>query len=142
MREDAEVAGRHADGRRWPAAARAHAERAFAVFDPSFHEGVVGIIASRLKDRLHRPTFVFALGQDGQLKGSGRSVEGLSSARCARPRQPSGTLRLLQRFGGHAMAAGCTIARPCTSTTFDSAFAARRGRPAWRDAVRRSRARC
>ncbi len=82
---------------------------AFAVFDPSFHEGVVGIIASRLKDRLHRPTFVFALGQDGQLKGSGRSVEGLhlrDVLDLVSKRQPL----LLKRFGGHSMAAGCTIA--------------------------------
>ncbi|HRM95248.1 MAG TPA: DHHA1 domain-containing protein, partial [Alicycliphilus sp.] len=42
---------------------------AISVFDPDFHEGVVGIVASRLKDRLHRPTFVFARGQDGLLKG-------------------------------------------------------------------------
>jgi single-stranded-DNA-specific exonuclease len=83
---------------------------AFAVFDPSFHEGVVGIIASRLKDRLHRPTFVFALGQDGQLKGSGRSIEGVhlrDVLDLVSKRQPL----ILKRFGGHSMAAGCTIAR-------------------------------
>ncbi len=82
---------------------------AFAVYDPAFHEGVVGIIASRLKDRLHRPTFVFALGQDGALKGSGRSVEGLhlrDALDLVSKRHPT----LLKRFGGHAMAAGCTIA--------------------------------
>ncbi|WP_338439784.1 DHH family phosphoesterase, partial [uncultured Aquabacterium sp.] len=49
---------------------------ALALFDPDFHEGVVGIVASRLKDRLHRPAFVFARGQDGLLKGSGRSIPG------------------------------------------------------------------
>ena len=84
-------------------------EAAFAVYDPAFHEGVVGIIASRLKDRLHRPTFVFALGQDGALKGSGRSVEGLhlrDALDLVSKRHPA----LLKRFGGHAMAAGCTIA--------------------------------
>ncbi len=83
-------------------------EAAFAVYDPAFHEGVVGIIASRLKDRLHRPTFVFALGQDGSLKGSGRSVEGLhlrDALDLVSKRHPT----LLKRFGGHAMAAGCTI---------------------------------
>jgi single-stranded-DNA-specific exonuclease len=82
---------------------------ACAVFDASFHEGVVGIIAARLKDRLHRPTFVFALGHDGQLKGSGRSVDGLhlrDALDLVSKRQPL----LLKRFGGHAMAAGCTIA--------------------------------
>ncbi len=82
---------------------------AHAVHDASFHEGVVGIIASRLKDRLHRPTFVFATGQDGLLKGSGRSIEGLhlrDALDLLSKRQPA----LLKRFGGHAMAAGCTIA--------------------------------
>ena len=92
-----------------PALAQAgEVERAFAVFDPAFHEGVVGIIASRLKDRLHRPTFVFAMGQDGLLKGSGRSVEGLhlrDALDLVSKRHPE----MLKRFGGHAMAAGCTI---------------------------------
>jgi len=85
-------------------------EPALAVFDPSFHEGVVGIIASRLKDRLHRPTFVFALGQDGALKGSGRSIDGFhlrDALDLVSKRHPT----LLLRFGGHAMAAGCTLAR-------------------------------
>jgi single-stranded-DNA-specific exonuclease len=85
-------------------------EPALAIFDPSFHEGVVGIIAARLKDRLHRPSFVFALGQDGALKGSGRSIDGFhlrDALDLVSKRHPE----LLQRFGGHAMAAGCTIAR-------------------------------
>jgi single-stranded-DNA-specific exonuclease len=85
-------------------------EPAVALFDASFHEGVVGIIASRLKDRLHRPAFVFALGQDGALKGSGRSIEGFhlrDALDLVSKRHPA----LLVRFGGHAMAAGCTIAR-------------------------------
>jgi single-stranded-DNA-specific exonuclease len=82
---------------------------AVAIFDPDFHEGVVGIVASRLKDRLHRPTFVFALGQDGLLKGSGRSIPGFhlrDALDLIGKRHPG----LLKRFGGHAMAAGCTIA--------------------------------
>ncbi|HZV92666.1 MAG TPA: DHHA1 domain-containing protein, partial [Caldimonas sp.] len=83
---------------------------AFAVFHESFHEGVVGIIASRLKDRLHRPTFVFARGQDGDLKGSGRSIEGLH-LRDALDLVSKRLPLLLRRFGGHSMAAGCTIAR-------------------------------
>ncbi len=81
---------------------------AVAIFDPDFHEGVVGIVASRLKDRLHRPTFVFALGQDGLLKGSGRSIPGFhlrDALDLISKRHPG----LLKRFGGHAMAAGCTI---------------------------------
>jgi len=49
---------------------------AICLYDPAFHEGVIGIVAGRVKDRLHRPTFVFARGQDGWLKGSGRSIPG------------------------------------------------------------------
>ena len=84
---------------------------ALAVFDPDFHEGVVGIVASRLKDRLHRPTFVFALRRrTAQLKGSGRSIPGFhlrDALDLVSKRHPG----VLLRFGGHAMAAGCTIAR-------------------------------
>lgn len=82
---------------------------ALAIFDPDFHEGVVGIVASRLKDSLNRPTFVFARGQDGLLKGSGRSIAGFhlrDALDLVAKRQPG----LLVRFGGHAMAAGCTLA--------------------------------
>jgi single-stranded-DNA-specific exonuclease len=81
---------------------------ALCIFDPEFHEGVVGIVASRLKDRVHRPTFVFALGQDGLLKGSGRSIPGFhlrDALDLVAKRHPG----VLKRFGGHAMAAGCTI---------------------------------
>ncbi len=82
---------------------------AIVLYDPAFHEGVVGIVASRLKDKLHRPTFVFALGQDGLLKGSGRSIPGfhLRDALDLVTKRHPGVLR---RFGGHAMAAGCTLA--------------------------------
>ena len=85
---------------------------AIAIFGPDFHEGVVGIVASRIKDKLHRPTFVFAAsqapGKEHELKGSGRSIPGfhlrdaldLVAKRCP---------GVLLRFGGHAMAAGCTI---------------------------------
>ncbi len=93
---------------------------AIAIFDPEFHEGVVGIVASRLKDRLHRPTFVFALGQDGLLKGSGRSITGFhlrDALDLVGKRHPG----LLRRFGGHAMAAGCTIAEE-DFDTFDQAL--------------------
>jgi single-stranded-DNA-specific exonuclease len=85
---------------------------AVALFDPDFHEGVVGIVASRLKDKLHRPTFVFAAsqapGQSHILKGSGRSIAGFhlrDALDQVSKRQPG----LLLRFGGHAMAAGCTL---------------------------------
>ncbi len=83
---------------------------ALSLFDPAFHEGVVGIVAARLKDRLHRPTFVFAMGQDGLLKGSGRSIPGFhlrDALDLVAKRHPG----VLKRFGGHAMAAGCTIAQ-------------------------------
>ncbi|HEY9026426.1 MAG TPA: DHH family phosphoesterase, partial [Burkholderiaceae bacterium] len=81
---------------------------ALALFDEGFHEGVVGIVAGRVKDRLHRPTFVFAVGADGHLKGSGRSIPGFhlrDALDLVAKRHPG----LLQRFGGHAMAAGCTL---------------------------------
>jgi single-stranded-DNA-specific exonuclease len=86
-----------------------NAPAAVALYDPDFHEGVVGIVAGRLKERLHRPTFVFARGQDGQLKGSGRSIPGFhlrDALDLVSKRAPG----LLQKFGGHAMAAGCTLA--------------------------------
>ncbi len=82
---------------------------ALSLFDPQFHEGVVGIVAGRLKDRLHRPTFVFARGADGLLKGSGRSIVGFhlrDALDLLAKRHP----QVLRRFGGHAMAAGCSIA--------------------------------
>ncbi|HEV8313260.1 MAG TPA: single-stranded-DNA-specific exonuclease RecJ [Burkholderiaceae bacterium] len=82
---------------------------ALALFDADFHEGVVGIVAGRLKDRLHRPTFVFARGQDGLLKGSGRSIPGFhlrDALDLVAKRAPG----VLKKFGGHAMAAGCSIA--------------------------------
>ena len=82
---------------------------ALALFDEAFHEGVVGIVAGRVKERLHRPTFVFARGADGRLKGSGRSIPGFhlrDALDLVAKRDPG----LLARFGGHAMAAGCTLA--------------------------------
>ena len=93
---------------------------ALAIFDAAFHEGVVGIVASRLKDKLHRPTFVFALGQDGLLKGSGRSIPGfhLRDALDLVSKRHPGVLR---KFGGHAMAAGCTLGED-DFETFERAF--------------------
>ncbi|WP_337877859.1 single-stranded-DNA-specific exonuclease RecJ [Caldimonas sp.] len=93
---------------------------AIALYDPDFHEGVVGIVASRLKDRVHRPTFVFARGQDGLLKGSGRSIPGfhLRDALDLVSKRHPGVLR---KFGGHAMAAGCTVAQ-ADFVTFAQAF--------------------
>ena len=86
---------------------------AISVFDAEFHQGVVGIVASRIKDKLHRPTFVFAAssapGHEGELKGSGRSIAGFhlrDAIDLIAKRHPG----VLLQFGGHAMAAGCTIA--------------------------------
>ena len=86
---------------------------AVSVFDADFHEGVVGIVASRIKDKLHRPTFVFATsgapGAQGELKGSGRSIAGFhlrDALDLVAKRYPG----VLLKFGGHAMAAGCTLA--------------------------------
>jgi single-stranded-DNA-specific exonuclease len=95
---------------------------ALALFDEGFHEGVVGIVAGRLKDRLHRPTFVFAVGADGLLKGSGRSIAGfhLRDALDLVSKRHPGVLR---KFGGHAMAAGASLARE-DFETFAQALAA------------------
>ncbi|MBK9442051.1 MAG: single-stranded-DNA-specific exonuclease RecJ [Comamonadaceae bacterium] len=91
----------------------AQAPPAICVFDPEFHEGVVGIVASRIKDKFHRPSFVFAnsgaTGHSHELKGSGRSIAGFhlrDALDLVAKRHPG----VLLRFGGHAMAAGCTIA--------------------------------
>jgi single-stranded-DNA-specific exonuclease len=97
---------------------------AVVIFHPDFHEGVVGIVASRLKDKLHRPSFVFAasgaVGKSHELKGSGRSIAGFhlrDALDLVAKRHPG----VLLRFGGHAMAAGCTVARD-QFDTFQSAL--------------------
>ena len=83
-----------------------------ALFHPEWHQGVIGILASRIKDRQHRPVFAFARGDSetngGELKGSGRSIPGLhlrDALDLVSKRAPG----LLLRFGGHAMAAGATL---------------------------------
>ena len=78
------------------------------LFDENFHEGVVGIIASRIKDQWNRPTIVFAKTDDGLLKGSGRSIKGLH-IRDALDSVATKHSNLINKFGGHAMAAGLTI---------------------------------
>jgi len=79
------------------------------LFDPDWHQGVIGILAGRVKERFHRPTFAFARGGDeGQLKASGRSIPGLhlrDALDLVAKRHPD----LLVRFGGHAAAAGLTL---------------------------------
>jgi single-stranded-DNA-specific exonuclease len=78
------------------------------LFEPSWHQGVVGLVASRIKDKYHRPTIAFARGQDGELKGSGRSIPGLH-LRDALDLVTRGHPDLIVRFGGHAMAAGLSL---------------------------------
>ncbi len=83
------------------------------LFEPDWHQGVTGIVAGRIKDRLHRPTIAFAraantTGDEGELKGSGRSIAGLhlrDALDLVSKRHPD----LIVRFGGHAMAAGLSI---------------------------------
>ena len=91
------------------------------LFDPEWHQGVIGILASRLKERYFRPTFAFADAGDGMLKGSGRSVPGfhirdaLSVVAAQHP-------ELISKYGGHAMAAGLTLPEanfPLFSQAFD-----------------------
>ena len=92
------------------AGARAQQRAGVCLFDASWHQGVIGILASRVKDRLHRPVIAFAPAGAGEVKGSARSIPGvhirdvLSDIAAAYP-------DLLSRFGGHAMAAGLSLAR-------------------------------
>lgn len=78
------------------------------LFDPEWHQGVIGILASRLKERYHRPTIAFADAGDGSLKGSARSVAGFhirDALDAVAARHPG----LISKFGGHAMAAGLSL---------------------------------
>ncbi len=79
-----------------------------SLFNEDWHQGVIGILASRLKDKFHRPVIAFARSQTGELKGSGRSIAGLhlrDALDLVSKRHP----HLIQKFGGHAMAAGLSI---------------------------------
>ncbi|MDA1117242.1 MAG: single-stranded-DNA-specific exonuclease RecJ [Proteobacteria bacterium] len=90
-------------------------------FDPDWHQGVVGILASRLRERLHRPVICFAKAKDGELRGSGRSIPGFHLRDCldlVSKRAPE----LIVRFGGHAQAAGLTL-RAADLERFTEAFA-------------------
>ena len=103
-------------------------EMGIAVYHESFHQGVVGIVAGRLREKFHRPAIVFADASEGsdELKGSARSIDGLNirdlldSIATKRP-------GMLLKFGGHAMAAGLSIKRvhlPRFQTAFDKAVRA------------------
>ncbi len=90
------------------------------VHRPEWHPGVVGLLASRLKDRFHRPVFAFAAEPDGGLRGSGRSIAGLhlrDALDLVSKRSPG----LIERFGGHAAAAGATLG-PGRLEEFGAAF--------------------
>jgi len=78
------------------------------VFDEGWHQGVIGIVASRLKEKFYRPTITFAPAGDGMIKGSGRSIPGFhlrDALDLVSKRAPS----LIDKFGGHAMAAGLSL---------------------------------
>ncbi|KAF0163480.1 MAG: single-stranded-DNA-specific exonuclease [Rhodocyclaceae bacterium] len=99
MREDAELLLASLD---------AGNRASLTLFDPGWHQGVIGILAGRVKEKLHRPTFAFARGNAGELKASGRSIPGLhlrDALDLVAKRHPG----LLLRFGGHAAAAGLTL---------------------------------
>jgi len=90
------------------------------MFEPGWHQGVIGIVASRLKERFHRPVIAFARGNDGEIKGSGRSIGALhlrDALDLVAKREPD----LILRFGGHAAAAGLTL-RESEFTRFRTAF--------------------
>lgn len=91
------------------------------LYDETWHQGVVGIIASRIKERFHRPVMAFAPTDDGDLKGSGRSIAGvhMRDALDAIAAQNPG---LIEKFGGHAMAAGLSL-RVELFEQFSDAFA-------------------
>ena len=78
------------------------------LYDPSWHQGVVGIIASRIKDRLHRPVIAFAKASDIEIKGSARSIRGLH-IRDTLDAIATANPGLIDKFGGHAMAAGLSL---------------------------------
>ena len=78
------------------------------VFDPDWHQGIVGLLAGRLKDKFHRPAIAFARGNNGELKGSGRAISGLH-LRDALDLISKKSPALISKFGGHAGAAGLSI---------------------------------
>lgn len=120
MLEDAEAALEAQDGR------IVQGEVGVSLFSPDWHAGVVGLVASRMKERLHRPVVAFApadeAGEGAWLRGSARSIEGFhlrDALADVAAREPG----LIERFGGHAMAAGLTLQRerlPRFAEVFDA----------------------
>ncbi len=91
-----------------------------SLYDPQWHQGVIGIVASRIKDKFHRPVVAFARGMEGEIKGSGRSIRGLhlrDALDLVSKRAPG----LILKFGGHAAAAGLTL-RDCDFEKFQLYF--------------------
>ena len=91
-----------------------------SLYNPDWHQGVIGILAGRVREKTHRPTFAFARGNDGEVKASGRSIPGLhlrDALDLVSKRHPG----LLLKFGGHAAAAGLTV-REDDFERFDAAF--------------------
>ena len=101
MREQAFAYVDSLDAKKWPSCV--------CVYDESWHQGVVGLIASRVKEKCHRPVIAFARESDSHLKGSARSIAGVH-ARDLLEAVSSTHPGLIDKFGGHAMAAGLTIA--------------------------------
>jgi single-stranded-DNA-specific exonuclease len=93
---------------------------AYCLYDESWHQGVIGLLASRIKEKLHRPVIVFAPGEPGEIKGSARSITGVH-IRDALVNVAAKYPDLILRFGGHAMAAGLTLKQNDFSL-FEQAF--------------------
>ena len=84
------------------------ARRTICLYNEDWHQGVIGLVASRIKEKYHRPTIAFARASDGELRGSGRSIDGVhlrDTLDLVTKHAPA----LVRRFGGHAMAAGLTL---------------------------------
>ena len=116
---------------------RARDRSGVCLFDAGWHQGVVGLVASRVKDRVRRPVIAFALGADGALRGSARSVPGVH-IRDVLAHLDARHPQLIGRFGGHAMAAGLTLAREKLdefARLFDAEVAAWPDQGAPRDAI-------
>lgn len=95
------------------------------LFDSDWHQGVIGILASRIKEQFHRPVIAFARSSEGELKGSARSISGLH-IRDALDAVASAHPGLIEKFGGHAMAAGLSLAEknyPAFSAAFNDEVA-------------------
>ncbi len=91
-----------------PSLVEAEQPLGYCLFDERWHQGVIGLLASRIKTQQHRPVIAFARGENGEVKGSARSIEGIH-IRDVLAAMASQAPEMLSRFGGHSMAAGMTI---------------------------------